>query len=69
MIKVLHFHIFFSKGDGISSFQESSAGMSFGGRQCVPKLKAMNTSASVVAFLASSLNPNWLNRARKAGLL
>ena len=69
MIKVLHFHIFFSKGDGISSFQESSAGMSFGGRQCVPKLEAMNTSASVVAFLASSLNPSWLNKAQKAGLL
>ena len=29
----------------------------------------MDTRASVAAFLASSLNPSWLNRARKVGLL
>ena len=38
-------------------------------RQYVPKSEAMDTSASVVAFLASSLNPSWLNKAQKAGLL
>ena len=32
MIRVLHFHIFVSEGDGIGSFQESSASMSFGGK-------------------------------------
>ena len=33
MIRVLHFHIFVSEGDGIGSFQESSDGMSFSGKE------------------------------------
>ena len=38
-------------------------------RRCVPKLEAMDTRALITAFLNSSLNPSWLNRARKARLL
>ena len=38
-------------------------------RQWVPEFERMDTSALVAAFLASSLNPSWLNRAQKAGLL
>ena len=39
MIRVLHFHIFVSEGDGIGSFQESSAGMSFGGKAMFSRVR------------------------------
>ena len=38
-------------------------------RQYIAELEVMDTSASVAAFLASSLNPSWLNKVWKAGLL
>ena len=38
-------------------------------RQCVPKLAAMDTKASVAILLDFFLSPNWLNKVRKVGLL